>query len=95
MEKSPAGLTYSAEFAMKARLRAVETLLTVLIRELPDQAGFLKRVNELIDHEQMRFAAPVRELPEPSRTSAHEAVNAEMEAIRDAVRHMVMGQRPG
>ena len=94
MEKSPTGVTYKPEFTKDARFRAVELMLTALIRELPDPAAFERRLNDLIDHEHMLYEAPVRELPEGPRASAREVVNARMEEIRDEVSRVFLNKIP-
>jgi len=94
MEKSPGGVTYTPEFTKDARFRAVELILTALIRELPDRMAFMERLNQLIDNEQSLYMEKARALPEASRVSAIEIVNAQMEAIRDEANRVFLGKLP-
>ncbi|NII53559.1 hypothetical protein [Luteibacter sp. SG786] len=94
MEKSPGDVTYTPEFTKDARFRAVELILTALIRELPDRMAFMERLNQLIDNEHSLYLDKARELPEGPRVSALEVVNAQMEAVRDEANRVFLGKTP-
>ncbi|NID15412.1 hypothetical protein [Luteibacter yeojuensis] len=94
MEKSPAGLTYTPDFTKDARFRALELLLTGVIRHLPDADRFRQHMDTLIDLEQTLYETEARKIPAPARVSALELVNSRMEEIRDEVSRIFQNRVP-